>query len=81
MVWLSFPGSAWERTVFEAPPRSCLLLSLPLAGRDLSRRSLHGSGFPGGAWEPVTMMSVYLFSLGLTKRFFSVRSIWTTIPS
>src|SRR5262249_49266382 len=38
--FLSFPGSAWERAVLEAPP--------PLA---FGRQSLAGSAFPGGAWE------------------------------
>ena len=49
---LSFPGSAWERAAFEAPPRA------PAGGGDgaesnvaLARQSLAGSAFPGRAWE------------------------------
>src|SRR5262249_33475439 len=43
----SFPGSAWERNVFEALPRG-QVLRLALC---LGRRSLQGSAFPGRAWE------------------------------
>ena len=38
----SFPGSAWERSVLQAPACSSAL----------ARRSLATSGFPGRAWEP-----------------------------
>jgi short-subunit dehydrogenase len=37
VVFSSFPGSAWERTAREAPPRA--------------RQSLAGTAFPGRAWE------------------------------
>ena len=54
----SFPGSAWERTVFEAPPRASLFATslgciAAWSNSAVGRRSLQCSGFPGGAWEPV----------------------------
>ncbi len=43
----SVPGSAWDRTDFEAPPRG----SGETAAAFSARQSLSGSAFPGGAWE------------------------------
>ncbi len=63
----SFPGSAWERTVFEAPPRcSWIPITEQLISRDappktdarlaggVRWRSQQFSGFLGRAWEPGT---------------------------
>jgi hypothetical protein len=44
----SFPGSAWERRVPQAPPAVCVFID-PI--RRQSRQSLDVSAFPGGAWE------------------------------
>src|SRR5271166_1588753 len=51
MIFLSFPGSAWERTAGEALPRA---FKWPEASRTPGRQSLPGGAFPGRAWERET---------------------------
>ena len=46
----SVPGSAWDRTACEAPPRTGGL-AMRIAPDESGRQSLPGSAFPGRAWE------------------------------
>ena len=53
----SFPGSAWERAVWQAPPADSFhCLNCPD-----SRQSLEGSAFPGGAWERASKCKLRAF--------------------
>src|SRR5437867_4325577 len=45
----SFPGSAWERTAREAPPRR--ITPAGASADTFGRQSLPDSAFPGRAWE------------------------------
>ena len=59
---LSFPGSAWERAVFEALPRvSCGAVFLGIERGGASP----AAAFPGGAWEREVGESFGLLLLGM----------------